>query len=57
MLSWRLMSNNQYFWVGFGSDGRYPTNTNIHEVIIFNKRLNGDEINKVEMYLNKEYGL
>lgn len=50
-------SNNQYFGIGFGSDGRYPTNTNIHEVIIFNKRLNGDEINKVEMYLNKEYGL
>lgn len=43
--------------IGFGGDGYYSANSQIHEIIIFNRKLSGDEINKVEMYLNKEYGI
>lgn len=43
--------------IGFGGDGYYSANSQIHEVIIFNRRITPDEIRVVEAYLNQRYGI
>lgn len=49
------VTNSNYLGIGFGADGRYPANSNFHEVIIYDRKLTATEVNKLEMYLDKEY--
>lgn len=43
--------------IGFGGDGYYSANSQIHEIIIFNRKLTGDELRQLEAYLQYEYGI
>lgn len=43
--------------IGFGGDGYYSANSQIHEIMIFNRKLTGDELRQIEAYIQYEYGI